>query len=109
MYNTLETVNMVLCWELLFWSSKREKLKTQTSLFSFEPPPPRGGGYVLPRSLKIIHWSPQIPENNFLFSLKLFAFAPQIPKNSSASPQIPKNISQFSLKCIFFPRIKITY
>ena len=86
------------------------KSKTQNKALLQLVEAPQGGGEGLPpRSLKIIHWSHQIPENNFLFSLKLFAFAPQIPKNSSASPQIPKNISKFSLKCIFFPRIKITY
>ena len=62
-------------------------------------------GSVLPWSLKIMHWSPQIPANNFLVSLKVFAFAPQIPKNSSVSPKIPQNISQFTLQCFFiFPQ-----
>ena len=63
---------------------------------------PRGGGSVLHWSLKIMHWSPKIPENIFLGSLKVFWLAPQSPRSSSASPQIPKIIiSQFSIKCIF--------
>ena len=58
------------------------------------------GGSVLPWSLKIMHWSPQLPERKYLCSLKIFSFAPQILKINLASPQIPKNISQFSLKLI---------
>ena len=38
------------------------------STISVRPP----GGSVLPWSLKIMHWSPQIPEWKFLSSLKVF-------------------------------------
>ena len=51
---------------------------------------PRGS--MLPWSLKIMHWSPKIPQ--FPESIfPLLPFAPQILKINSASPQIPKNIS----------------
>ena len=62
--------------------------------------PPQGGS-LLPSSLKIMLWSPQIPVSFCLSSLKVFCLCSPNPQNNSAAPQIPKNLSQFSLKYIF--------
>ena len=50
-------------------------------------------GYVLPWSLKIIHWSPQIPVRKLIGSLKVFFLCSQNPQNLfSFSPNPQKYI-----------------